>query len=187
MGNGSSSPATSSAAVTSDRMISTAADNTASSCPIKSVQHKDKSMEVQQSPADVNKVSRCPLGFGKRDTPNQEASSEAGSGNQAARGECPMKGKTSAKTQVARGECPMKGNASSGEGVKYKHPFVYNVYSQPIDPLNQMPSTANQQPAPNQKSPLSVDRVQSTIPKGGTDDGTWMYPSPQMVRELIKT
>lgn len=53
------------------------------------------------------------------------------------------------------------------------------MYAQPIDPKNQMPATANQQPAPGQQVPLSTHRVQSSIPKGGTES-TWAYPSPQM-------
>jgi cytochrome c heme-lyase len=60
---------------------------------------------------------------------------------------------------------------------------MYNVYSQPIDESNQMPtSIANQLPAPNQKLPLSTERVSSTIPKGNAseDTETWTYPSPQM-------
>lgn len=62
----------------------------------------------------------------------------------------------------------------------------YNVYAQPINPQNQMPSSSshNQLPAPCQSSPLSTDRVASSIPKGGGDanDGSknWTYPSPQM-------
>jgi cytochrome c heme-lyase len=57
----------------------------------------------------------------------------------------------------------------------------YNVYSQPIDANNQMPAVANQLPAPNQKKELPTERVKSTIPKGGADEGTtWTYPSPQM-------
>lgn len=64
--------------------------------------------------------------------------------------------------------------------VKYKNPHQYNVYSQRIDPSNQMPAVANQAMAPNQSVPLSTDRVKSTIPKGGTDADTWTYPSPQM-------
>lgn len=56
---------------------------------------------------------------------------------------------------------------------------VYNVYAQPIDPKNQMPATANQQPSAGQTKPLSTERVQSSIPKGGTES-TWLYPSPQM-------
>jgi cytochrome c heme-lyase len=43
-----------------------------------------------------------------------------------------------------------------------------------------MPTQANQAPAPGQEVPLPVERVQSTIPKGGTES-TWLYPSPQMV------
>lgn len=44
-----------------------------------------------------------------------------------------------------------------------------------------MPASANQQPAPGQSVPLSTERVKSSIPKGGTDADTWLYPSPQMV------
>jgi len=43
-----------------------------------------------------------------------------------------------------------------------------------------MPVTANQLPAPNQTEELNVNRVSSSIPKGGSDDQTWLYPSPQM-------
>jgi len=48
-----------------------------------------------------------------------------------------------------------------------------------LDPKNNMPLEANQRPAPGQNVPISTNRVQSTIPKGGTDS-TWTYPSPQM-------
>ncbi|GMH68777.1 hypothetical protein TrRE_jg10799 [Triparma retinervis] len=57
---------------------------------------------------------------------------------------------------------------------------IYNVYSQPIDPKNNMPVHANNLPSSNQSSNLSTHRERSTIPKGGTDTGTWTYPSPQM-------
>lgn len=39
---------------------------------------------------------------------------------------------------------------------------------------------ANQQPSPGQPFPLPTNRVTSTIPKAGTDDERWVYPSPQM-------
>ena len=42
-----------------------------------------------------------------------------------------------------------------------------------------MPSEPNQQPFPGQQKLLSVERIQSSIPKGGTKQ-TWLYPSPQM-------
>ena len=48
-----------------------------------------------------------------------------------------------------------------------------------FDPANQMPREPNQQPAPGQRKPLPTARVQSSIPKGGTDS-SWLYPSPQM-------
>lgn len=55
----------------------------------------------------------------------------------------------------------------------------FNVYGQAIDETNRMPKNPNQRPQPEQKAPLSTARVESSIPKGGTD-GTWTYPSPQM-------
>ena len=42
-----------------------------------------------------------------------------------------------------------------------------------------MPIEANQQPVKGQKEYISTYRLQSNIPKGGTDT-TWLYPSPQM-------
>ena len=55
------------------------------------------------------------------------------------------------------GGCPVK--ASKNGRVQY------NVYSQPIDPKNNMPSLANQLPSANQNEKLSTERKQSTIPK----------------------
>lgn len=64
---------------------------------------------------------------------------------------------------------------------------MYDVYAQPIDPSNLMPSTPNQLPSPGQQKPLSTDRAASTIPKSGDDDeSTWIYPSPQMFYNALK-
>ena len=101
----------------------------------------------------------------------------------AANGGCPMKEGGNPAPQPASqpvdsaSGCPMKGGSSASE--KYINPKQYNVYSKVIDPTNQMPATANQQKAEGQTKDLSVHRVQSSIPKGGTDS-TWIYPSPQM-------
>lgn len=83
---------------------------------------------------------------------------------------------------------------------EYRNPAIYNVYGQRLnepgaeastnplsaergsdllDPKNNMPLEPNQQPCPGQRRPLSTERLQSNIPKGGTDS-TWTYPSPQM-------
>ncbi len=75
-----------------------------------------------------------------------------------------------AESNGGGGGCPVK-----GKGGKVQ----YNVYSQPIDPSNNMPSVANQLPAPQQSQPLDTNRVKSNIPKGNSDE-TWTYPSPQM-------
>ncbi|GMF24589.1 unnamed protein product [Phytophthora fragariaefolia] len=62
---------------------------------------------------------------------------------------------------------------------------VYNVYGQRIDPTNMMPYNPNQEPNDEQRYPLPQDRVQSTIPKGGTE-GTWLYPSEQMFFNALR-
>jgi len=107
----------------------------------------------------------------------------AGAGGAASSsGGCPIKGKsassaiTPAASAAAAPGCPVKGKSES----KAMTGTVYNVYSQPIDPTNQMPANANNKPAPGQMAPLSTDRVSSRIPKGGTEAETWTYPSPQM-------
>jgi hypothetical protein len=101
--------------------------------------------------------------------------------------ECPVKHANISNTNdsvsnnnhhISRAECPVKGdNTTNG---KYKNPNQYNVYSQKIDPKNNMPVQANQDMAPGQTVPLDTNRVKSNIPKGGTDDDSWSYPSPQM-------
>ncbi|DBA70340.1 hypothetical protein WJX79_008096 [Trebouxia sp. C0005] len=77
---------------------------------------------------------------------------------------------------------------------------VYNVYNQRIDsgnaastssfqgdvdPRNNMPREANQQPCAGQRQLISTSRLVSNIPKGGTQ-GTWVYPSPQMFYNSLK-
>jgi len=96
-------------------------------------------------------------------------------------GGCPVRGKQQAAATATTGSTSTSASAAAGAGASaYKNPNVYNVYSQKIDPTNQMPTNANQLPAEGQAVPLSVERVSSTIPKGGTDNETWTYPSPQM-------
>jgi cytochrome c heme-lyase len=73
------------------------------------------------------------------------------------------------------GQCPM--GFDSGANAASSGP-VYDVYSREVNPTNMMPSLA-QRPAPGQKDPLPTDRVKSSIPKGGTESETWLYPSPQ--------
>jgi len=156
---------------------------------------KGKTTTAAVPPVAEPVKSECPM-RGKKDT--SVASSEPPKS-------CPMNGSTADK-KVGAAECPMKSKkedtkpaescdcgkneksaapASTAvcpvktEDGKYINPNVYNVYNQKIDPKNQMPATANQQPAAEQAVDLSVDRVQSSIPKGGTES-TWLYPSPQM-------
>uniref|UniRef100_A0A7S3K0L5 Holocytochrome c-type synthase n=1 Tax=Aureoumbra lagunensis TaxID=44058 RepID=A0A7S3K0L5_9STRA len=77
--------------------------------------------------------------------------------------------------------CPVK-HTNTGcpvQDKRYKAPVQYDVYGRALDPRNKMPVSAQQAPAPDQSIELSTERVQSNIPKAGSDD-TWQYPSPQM-------
>lgn len=57
-----------------------------------------------------------------------------------------------------------KTEANNGSGCPVKHQ-EYNVYSQPLDPTNNMPKVANQLPTPGQTKPISTERVASSILK----------------------
>ncbi|KAJ9530189.1 hypothetical protein QJQ45_023487 [Haematococcus lacustris] len=104
----------------------------------------------------------------------------------------------SVQASTAPSECPVQ--------PAYRNPAIYNVYGQRIndpnapasasplqsvqnsnllDPRNNMPLEPNQLPCPGQRKPLSVERVASAIPKGGTDS-TWLFPSPQMVFNALR-
>lgn len=92
--------------------------------------------------------------------------------------------KESTQSPTSKAKCPVSHNSTvfstiskkeSGCPMKQK---AYNVYGEEIDPSNNMPPP-NQNPSPGQRMSLSINRIQSTIPKGGTDS-TWAYPSPQM-------
>lgn len=105
---------------------------------------------------------------------------------------------------------PSTSESSCPVPAEYRNPAIYNVYGQQIngeqqncpsaaaanplmklqgsdllDPKNNMPLEPNQQPCPGQRVPLSTERLQSNIPKGGTDT-TWLYPSPQMFFNALR-
>ena len=132
--------------------------------------------------------------------PSRRPQEEQGEGEDARRprsssvDDCPVLTRNNKNTSTST-------STSTGVGVQY------NVYNQRIDagamattgattrattgqqyvldPRNNMPVAANQAPFPGQKALLSTDRVDSNIPKGGTD-GTWVYPSPQMFYNALK-
>ena len=94
---------------------------------------------------------------------------------------CPVKQDSTASpppsSSSSSSKCPVKGETKQ----------KYNVYSQPIDPTNQMPVNPNQFPHESQNQPLNTGRVKSSIPKGGGSDGeTWTYPSEQMFFNALK-
>ncbi|XP_023234317.1 cytochrome c-type heme lyase-like isoform X1 [Centruroides sculpturatus] len=71
-------------------------------------------------------------------------------------------------------ECPM--HKSNQEKIANEYSVKTN---EEINPENMMPPP-NQQPAADQPFELSTARQLSTIPKAGTDNETWVYPSQQM-------
>jgi len=80
-------------------------------------------------------------------------------------GGCPV---DHTKRQAWRSECPAKATD-----------LVNDPQTADLDPTNMMPPP-NQLPAPGQPFPLPIERVTSTIPKAGTENEHWVYPSPQM-------
>ena len=77
-----------------------------------------------------------------------------------------------------------------GRRLQCNHPQVPTDRSNPAlqavePPTQQMPAQANQSPWPGQSVPISTERVQSNIPKNGTD-ASWTYPSPQMFYNALK-
>jgi len=122
--------------------------------------------------------------------------------------ECPMHDKEviletptehlsfSAKTEDIPSECPMhnKENVSPAapspsQAAPVEYPSECPMHAQngsllvntadDVDPLNMMPPP-NQRPAPDQPFELPTDRQVSTIPKSGTENEFWRYPSQQM-------
>jgi len=67
-----------------------------------------------------------------------------------------------------RSECP----ATAGQ-------LVNDPQTADLDPTNMMPPP-NQRPAPDQPFSLPTDRIVSTIPKAGSENERWVYPSQQM-------
>jgi hypothetical protein len=155
--------------------------------------------EPQQQPEKEKEVSKCPMhnkdgrGYNFSLTQMFRAISVHGP-----KGSKPLSEEERAKAMANNngggsggggGGCPVKHAPSSsyssdggggGCPVKARHQ-EYNVYSQPIDKMNNMPKGAKTQlPNPSQQIELPTDRVSSTIPKGGDGvETTWTYPSPQ--------
>jgi cytochrome c heme-lyase len=115
-------------------------------------------------------------------------------------GPCPVVGADAQPGAAAPAEAPATASRCPVP-VSARATAIYNVYGQRIDtpapggekadplavlrdsdmldPKNNMPLAPNQQPCPGQRRLLSTERMESNIPKGGTDE-TWVYPSPQM-------
>lgn len=72
-------------------------------------------------------------------------------------------------SKVEEGECPVKHDKKDE-----------------INPKNLMEANPNQTMFPGQSVPLPTDRIKSSIPKAGTENETWEYPSPQMFYNAMK-
>lgn len=86
---------------------------------------------------------------------------------------------------VDHGSSDTGSGPAGGAGGAAGKAVAYDVYGQPVDPSNAMPTNPNQSPSSGQVKPLSTHRVTSSIPKGGTE-GTWAYPSPQMFFNALR-
>jgi hypothetical protein len=73
--------------------------------------------------------------------------------------------KTDTSSNEGQSACPVKHSSSSSSS--YRYPKQYNVYSQEINPDNNMPLKAQQKPLDPRSEALPTQRVSSTIPKGG--------------------
>jgi cytochrome c heme-lyase len=133
------------------------------------------------TPTNTTTMSECPVPKESRNLNSpifammKGASSASGDNKDGSVVTCPVTGKESKKAILASAA---NASTSANNNKKKDKGPIYNVYGQVIDPANKMPPP-NQEPTPGQTIPLSKERVQSTIPKGGTDT-TWLYPSPQM-------
>lgn len=134
---------------------------------------------VINEPNAVVKKWKCPFAPANMSSDNNESTLAASKCPVASKKNltCDSTGNASKASTEDSTKCPVK----SG----YKNPNQYNVYSQIIDPKNNMPASPNQQKAPGQVVDLDSNRVSSNIPKAGTDSSTWLYPSPQMFWNAI--
>ena len=107
------------------------------------------------------------------------SAAQAASASAAAEAAALAAAEVAALSVVAAAAAPAALAATPSAPVRGAKGPVFNVYAQEIDPTNMMPSAANNAMSPGQLSPLPIERVKSTIPKGGVE-GNWLYPSPQM-------
>ena len=93
----------------------------------------------------------------------------------------PTGGAGAAADKAPPSGCPIHAPADKAAPQESACPVARSVSAdEPLDPTNYMPSP-NQQRAEGQRADLSVDRVQSSIPRGqGAEEGSWVYPSEQM-------
>ena len=118
-------------------------------------------------PAEQNSESKCPMHRSDGSYSFDWAALLRPSFPHGPNGKKPLS-EEEAKAKIARRATALDAGFASPGGLCPVQHREYNVYSQPIDPSNNMPQNPNQLPAPEQTANLSTDRVKSNIPKVGT-------------------
>ncbi|KAJ5892959.1 hypothetical protein N7504_009650 [Penicillium tannophilum] len=100
---------------------------------------------------------------------------------------CPMHESRQAPAAVPEGSCPMKSDSpfysKSSAAQSPKEPATPTQSSSTLsklNPMNYMFASISQERAANQTVDLPVEREQSSIPRGDSDEN-WEYPSPQQM------
>lgn len=132
-----------------------------------------------------NKVSEVPEGSCDAVTSNISPASHAQYAPPGAviPSECPMhQSNKEQPSEAFPSECPMSMSENAKwpahqEGVHYGKEYAGKFVG--INPLN-LEGYPNQKPSPDQPFELPTDRQVSSIPKAGSENENWVYPSPQM-------
>jgi len=141
----------------------------------------EKKLNIKENLCDMEKDNCIPCG-GKRHQQSDSFTAKQSSGV------CPMKdvGEGYQLGKLFHYKRDNFDRNVSSDRIKLKSPTTcpsvqYNVHSQPVDPRNNMPVIVQQLPGPLQEVELSIERLESSIPKGDAEGGSvWTYPSPQM-------
>jgi len=145
-----------------------------SECPMHDRNNLPELAAETPSPAakEIEYPSECPM-HAQNDAPAETTPSPAAA-ETVYPSECPMHAQNSPPQSNPEqvqypSECPMH---QQNGGLLVNTP-------DDIDPLNMMPPP-NQRPAPDQPFTLPTERQVSTIPKSGSENEFWRYPSQQM-------
>jgi len=151
-----------------------------SECPMHDRNNLPELAAETPSPAakEIEYPSECPM-HAQNDAPAETTPSPAAA-ETVYPSECPMHAQNSPPQSNPEqvqypSECPMH----------QQHGGLLVNTPDDIDPLNMMPPP-NQRPAPDQPFTLPTERQVSTIPKSGSENEFWRYPSQQVFARFIQ-